>query len=64
MNKLRYQQYKLREQIYIWLSGALPKRLVLWCFIMVSCADGSCPDPMYSNCYDYWAKKYKLTDMA
>jgi len=64
MFDVKYEYRKRRDKFYLWLANkVLPKRLVLWCFIFVSGSDGSCPDPMYSRCYDFWKNKYNLKDM-
>ncbi len=59
----RYEYQKRRDKFYLWLAGIMPKRLVLWCFVVVAGADGGCPDPMYKKCYDYWVNKYNIKDM-
>jgi len=59
----KYEYRKRRDKFYLWLTGLMPKRFLLWAFVVVSGADGNCPDPMYKHCYDFWKRKYQLEDM-
>jgi len=51
----KYEYNKYRSKFYLKLARKLPKRLQLWCFIVVYGTDGQAPSEEYTtkfNCFE------------
>ena len=62
--------YYLRNRLNIkvhnfWLNLAtkLPKKLQLWCFVLVYGADMEAPSSEYKTKYEYFKNKYNIKGM-
>jgi hypothetical protein len=57
----KYEIAKRKEKFWLWLACRMPKRLTLWCFVLVMGSDGNGPGEEYKIKYDYWCEKYGLS---
>lgn len=61
--ELNYQITKLREKFCLHLANFLPKRIQLWCFILVYGSDGNGPCEVYRDKYDFYKTKHNISGM-
>lgn len=65
--KLLMLKQKIKNFIYhdlpMNLAAMLPRRIQLWCFILVYGADGNGPDKTYENKYENFVIRYKIKGM-
>jgi len=57
---VKYEYKKRVDNILLSIAVKLPKRLLLWCFIVVYGEDGECPSLEYKYKADYWSNKYNI----
>lgn len=55
--ELPYQYEKKRDNFYIWCINALPKRLVMWCYIRISGLHGEGPCDCFKDRLERWGVK-------
>jgi hypothetical protein len=57
---LKYSFRKFLDNLPLKIACKLPKKIQLWCFILVYGADGECPSKDYAEKYHYFVKKYNI----
>lgn len=59
----KYEWAKFKENFWLRIANKMPKRLQLWCFVLVYGADGNGPGDDYNKKYDFFKAKHQIKDM-
>lgn len=54
---IQYNYEKYRDKLCLWLVRKLPKRLVMWCYIVVAGQSGEAPNECYIRDLNLWGVK-------
>lgn len=57
---LRYEFNKKRDNFYLLIARILPKRLLMWCFIIVYGEDREAPTEEYKYKMDFWCNLWGI----